>query len=266
MTRAEIENFYKDQLKNWKLARENCTALKNVEKKPMHAGGLEGFIQFNPARAVSTLAKVDENSIQTRKCFLCETNRPKEQRVIEILPGWELLVNPYPILPLHFTIASLEHIPQKLSVETGFKLAKLLKGMVVFYNDEGAGASAPDHSHFQAVPQEELPLIKYLKNNAIETLPFQVIRDVQELITLQARVNAYFWEEADTIRFAAIPRKAHRPSEYYKTGSERRAVSPGAIDMAGIIVTPVREDFNALTNQDIESIYRQVAFNNGNDR
>lgn len=264
MTREEIREFYDSQLKDWELAYRNVNALQNVETKDFAVGDLKGKIQFNPARAVSSLAKTDAASIAARKCFLCSNNRPREQRIIEILPEWELLVNPYPILPYHFTIASCHHTNQVLPIETGFKLAEKLQGMVVFYNDSGAGASAPDHLHFQAVPKDLLPLVKIMdkKGDDLESigeLPFKVITDIEELGKVSLPVNAYFWiSDKGKRRFMAIPRGAHRPSEYYKDVPERRAISPGAIDMAGVLVCPIKEDFDAITNQDIAKILKQV--------
>lgn len=265
MENYKIKEFYCNQLKNWKLAYENCEALKNVQKKTMCFRNLRGFIQYNPARAVSTLAKIDTVSIKSRKCFLCQENRPEEQNSLQILNNWELLVNPFPILPFHFTISNKKHIPQKLEWNVGSQLAKELSGFVVFYNDAGAGASAPDHAHFQAVPIEELPLLNLYnreinKGSLQKFSPFRIITDPNELKKTEVPVNAYFWNSNGELNFFAIPRKAHRPDLFYKEGFERRAVSPGAIDMAGIMVCPFKDDFDALTDKDIENIYTQVAF------
>lgn len=260
----KIKIFYEEQLKNWKLAKQNFESLRHIKKKPVKIGGIEGYIQYNRARAVSTLAKVDSTTIESRKCFLCQCNRPLEQKKIEILPGWELLVNPFPIFPYHFTIASTKHVPQKLDLDTGISLAKKLTGLVVFYNDSGAGASAPDHSHFQAVPIKELPLIKFFdKGIDFQTLPFKIETEEQIIKDSELPVNLYFWQqESGEVRFIAVKRTSHRPKEYYQQPPKRRAVSPGAIDIAGVIVTPKKEDFEALTDSDIFNIYKQVTLQN----
>lgn len=268
MNREEIKNFFEGQLKDWSLAADNFEALRNVNKKEISIGDLKYLVQFNPARAVSTLAKVDSKSIRERKCFLCDENRPKEQKALEILPDWKLLVNPFPILSCHFTISHRSHVPQELLPEIGFRLAELLPGMVVFYNDDGAGASAPDHAHFQAVPFEELPLISFLDRNWNDSdlsskLPFRIIKEAEKAMASERPVNVYFWKsESKELRFFAIPRKAHRPDLYFKDVPERRAVSPGAIDMAGVLVTPFKEDFEALSLSDVKNIFSQVAFDN----
>lgn len=264
MTREELTSYLIGQFQNWNLARLNFEALKNVERKPFEAGDLKGYIQFNPARAVSTLAKVDAANIEKRKCFLCKTNRPSEQKSFEIIPDWELLVNPFPILPFHFTIASKNHFPQTLEIETGRKLSRVLDGMAVFYNGEGAGASAPDHAHFQAVKKRDLPLIKLLEKNWNENfenlnLPFRIIKNPAEANIEKKAVNAFFWVSEGEERWILIKRKSHRPKEFFLDPPFRRAVSPGAIDMAGVIVTPFKEDFIALTSEEVKDIYHQVS-------
>lgn len=257
-----MRRFFENQLQDWKLASQNFESLKYLKKKSFTIGKFNGIIQFNPARAVSSLAKLDATSVAERKCFLCGHNRPPEQRACEILNGWELLVNPYPIFPYHFTIASKQHTPQKPDIEAGRKLARLLPEMVVFYNDSGAGASAPDHQHFQAVPTHELPLISYILQGKQNKLPFLIIEDTKEISSIKTPVNLYFFFKGGKDYFVAIPRISHRPSQFFLSPPERRAVSPGAIDMGGIIITPIEEDFERLTSEDIKDIYSQVAYPN----
>lgn len=251
------------QLQKWELASKNYKDLQFARIKKIKIGDLEVKVQCNPARAVSTLAKVESRDIKSRPCFLCSANRPAEQDKYEILPGWDLLVNPYPILPFHFTIASTSHTPQHLYFEEGKKLAERLPGMVVFYNDSGAGASAPDHLHFQAVPLEELPLIRLLKDNEPQSLrlPFKIYTEEKEIKECKYPQNAYFWKDGEgVVKMISIPRKAHRPESYFKSPPLRRAFSPGAIDMAGVLVTPFEEDFEATDSVDIINIYQQTAF------
>ena len=264
MEKIDIQNFFRSQLKNWPLAEENFSNLLKTKKKGFKVGALEGLVQFNPARAVSTLARVDKTGINKRKCFLCKENRYEEQESIEIIEGWELLVNPFPILPFHFTIASERHQPQELNLTLGKTLAEKLPGMVVFYNDEGAGASAPDHSHFQAVPLYELPLINLINNNPYIpydrlNLPYEIYSDKEKKDENNYPVNAFFWiDKKGKGKVVIIPRKSHRPDLFFLDPPYRRAVSPGAIDMAGIIVTPFKEDFERIDDSDIKKIYSQV--------
>lgn len=266
MIPAELKNFFENQLSTWALARENFEALTKVKKKSFRLGDLEGYVQFNPVRAVSTLAKVDKKSLIKRKCFLCDSNRPPEQGALDIINGWKLLVNPFPILPYHFTIAGNNHVPQKFEYKTAVAIAEKLPGMVVFYNDDGAGASAPDHVHYQAVPIEALPLITAIMNNEKKgekniSLPYKIITSISEMSSLACPMNVFIWmRDKGELKFVAIPRRKHRPSQYFLTPPDRIAVSPGAIDMAGVIVTPFEEDFLKIDDQYISDIYKQVAF------
>lgn len=266
-----------DQLSRWEMARENYERLGHTERRCFNLGMLHGAFQCNPARIVSTGASIDKNSIAKRPCFLCRENRPPEQLSEEIIPGWEFLINPYPIFPLHFTIASSSHVPQeKIPVEMA-SMAERLRGMTVFFNGARAGASAPDHLHCQAVMTSELPLMMYLENGgAPEKWPFKVeysvikpdnsgMEELRRLLNIEGRdattgkmtsdlVNAYFWIGGDGyLRVAVVPRAAHRPSCYPDL-----MVSPGAIDIAGIVILPCKEDFNQISEEDIDKIYKET--------
>ena len=265
MKREEWKSFFDSQIESLDLAKLNVTALDSIITKPFKSEDLHGLIQFNPSRAISSLAKLDAATISIRKCFLCEDNRPHQQKSYEILPGWDLLVNPYPILKYHFTISCRKHVPQSLDINTGCELAKQLEGLVVFFHADGAGASAPDHLHYQAVPIESLPLIKLLDedrtNETALELPFRIMRKKDELEASNSPLNVYFWvNQNKQIKILAIPRKNHRPNEYFLNPPERIAVSPGAIDMAGVIVVPIEEDYHKINDEIMAGIYNQVSF------
>src|SRR5262249_53172402 len=119
-------------------------------------------VQFNPARIASTGAKVDAKAIRERKCFLCDANRPPEQRDVPFLGGrYKVLCNPFPIFPEHFTIPSTEHRPQRIAEAFGDFLdlaAAMSPRYTVFYNGPKSGASAPDHLHFQAGDRGWMPI------------------------------------------------------------------------------------------------------------
>lgn len=256
-----LKDFFNSQLELWPLAKKNFDALKSIKRKPFTCGDLNGWVQYNPARAGSTLAKVDNDSIKQRKCFLCPENRPQEQLSIEIGNGFKLLINPFPIVPFHFTIVSERHIPQTFNYETGYELAKEFPGMVIFFNGVGAGASAPDHLHWQMAPIEELPLIQLFQTNKDCNLPFNILEQPKKLNDTNTPLNAFFWQEnpVSEVNCKVILRKSHRPDHYFKAPPFRRAVSPGALDLTGIIVTPFEEDFNLISNEEIKDIYTQTA-------
>lgn len=289
-------NFIDSQLATWPLARTNYKALGKTERHSFDLGDLTVGIQFNPARIVSTGAKIDATTLAKRPCFLCLENRPLEQTPIQITEGWELLLNPYPIFPTHFTIASKKHCPQEGFPLEMVDMAEKLKGMTIFFNGNKAGASCPDHKHCQAVMTHELPLMQLIERchrlslsdsgaKHVATseelgidVPFsfvsviitpdvngmEVLAKIEETIGKkcieEGLVNIFVWiDKEGLLRIAGVPRKAHRPS-CYGSGDEKFLVSPGCIDMAGVIITPRREDFDRLTLADIRRIYSEVAF------
>ena len=103
-----LSQFFQEQLAVWPEVAARFDDLKRVETKRL---GLMAA-QFNPARMVSTGAKVDKKAIAKRPCFLCKANRPATQREMAFDEDFDVLVNPFPILPTHFTIASRRHRPQ----------------------------------------------------------------------------------------------------------------------------------------------------------
>ena len=56
-----------------------------------------------------------------------------------------------------------------------------------------------------------------------------------------------------------FPRRKHRPDAFFKEGDDRVVVSPGVIDMGGLLITPLEKDFERLDIATIEGIYREVS-------
>lgn len=309
------ELFIENQLAKWQTARTNHEALNQIETRRFELAGNTITVQFNPARAVSTCAKVDKSSIEARKCFLCPENKPNEQDeiIISLDEPFSLRINPYPILPGHLTISSLKHQDQVLADKTIRQLpGKLISwleeyfasGYVLFYNGAKCGASAPDHFHFQAVKQSDVPVIQqwerlmetavrekeiktengntyssfqitsyicpiqvFICNHSADILP-EMINQYLESLPLhegesEPRYNLFAWQDKQRgFTMAYFPREGHRPACYTATGGEQLLVSPGALDMAGLLVTPRKEDFDKITESDITQIYKEVAYHN----
>jgi glycosyltransferase involved in cell wall biosynthesis len=294
---THLRNFYQAQLSTWPLAQQNVSALKSVETKEVKVGDKRFTIMFNPSRAVSSGAKTDAKSISERPCFLCEENRPIQQQPVKLLNGYSLLVNPFPIYPNHFTIPSTTHQPQLLfdCMDEGqsrlgsmFTLCRHMPSHIIFYNGAKCGASAPDHLHFQAVDTyanhifdknfyKDLPYLNYFFTAySIEELEQKMADIKDELMELpenqgepEPMVNVFMWEtqhrnrlqsiKHQAVDVVVIPRRAHRPS-CYGTGPDQMMISPGAIDVAGGIVTCQREDFDNLDSKKLTEILRETTF------
>ncbi len=165
MKQDRIHKFVGDQLSRWPLACDNFRALKNVRVREMEVGGLTVKLQYNPARMISSAAKLNKEDIAKRRCFLCRENRPPEQVMMKFDgrkgKRYHILVNPYPIFPDHLVIAADRHTDQSIlnRYVDMLDLARKYPGYTFFYNGPKSGASAPDHHHFQACPAGLVPLV-----------------------------------------------------------------------------------------------------------
>ncbi len=164
MKQNKIHKFVGDQLSQWPLACGNFRALKEVSVREVEVGGLTVRLQFNPARMISSAAKLSKEEIAKRRCFLCRENRPAEQIMLKFEgrkgKKYDILVNPYPIFPDHLVIAKSKHTDQSIwhRYVDMLDLARKYSGYTFFYNGPKSGASAPDHHHFQGAPKGLMPL------------------------------------------------------------------------------------------------------------
>ena len=155
-----MQAFFRKQLKDWSEARQRYEDLQKAENKELAIGDHTLTAQFNPARIASTGANISAEALAARPCFLCDLNRPEVQHALPIEGHYQLLVNPYPILPEHFTIPARRHTPQSIlpHFKTLRNMAWNIPEAVFFYNGPVCGASAPDHMHFQAGKRGVLPI------------------------------------------------------------------------------------------------------------
>ena len=292
MEDSTISRFFNRQLEKWDDARHRFRDLKHVETKKLSE---EVRLQFNPARIVSTGAKIDKKTLGERPCFLCDKNRPKEQMSQQIDERFHLLVNPFPILPVHFTIPARKHQPQAIYKNYGemHRFLSLHSELMVFYNGPKCGASAPDHLHFQAGTSGILPLQanwQRLSRNLTDVISLNdeekiaVVRDfiVPAFVIIskseesdetlfhrlyksmpmrgdetEPMMNIIAWRKEDEYISVVIPREKHRPEAYFAEGDAQVMVSPGALDMSGLIITPREEDFHKLTEESATTILQE---------
>ncbi len=292
MEDSSISRFFNRQLETWEEVRHRYRDLKQVELRTLSD---QLKLQWNPARMVSTGAKIDKKSLGDRPCFLCEKNRPKEQMSQQIDEKFLLQVNPYPILPIHFTLPSRKHQPQSIYKNYGemHRFLSVHSELMVFYNGPKCGASAPDHLHFQAGTSGILPLQvswQRLSRNLTDVISLNdeekiaVLRDfiVPAFVILsksqesdetlfrrlyksmpvrgdetEPMMNIIAWRKGDEYISVVIPREKHRPEAYFAEDEAQVVVSPGAIDMSGLIITPREEDFRKLTEESASALLQE---------
>lgn len=292
MEDSSISRFFNRQLEVWTEARHRFRDLKHVETRQFSD---QLKLQWNPARIVSTGAKIDKKTLGERPCFLCDKNRPKEQMSKQIDEKFHLLVNPFPILPVHFTIPARKHQPQLIYKNYGemHRFISLHSELMVFYNGPKCGASAPDHLHFQAGTNGILPLQtnwQRLSRNLTDIISLNdeekisVVRDfiVPAFVIIsksaesdealfrrlykampqrgdetEPMMNIISWRKGEEFISVVIPREKHRPEAYFAEGDAQFVVSPGALDMSGLIITPREEDFRKLTEEKALSLLQE---------
>jgi hypothetical protein len=284
--------FFENQLNTWQLARDNFEGLKLVKTKNFDFEKFSIEVCCNPVRIRLTAINVIKADYPENSCFLCKENRPEVQNSID-LEEFELLVNPYPIFPIHFTIAHKKHTVQDILpyLHHYLHFATLLPAFAIFFNGAKCGASAPCHAHFQAAEKIYFPLLKDYRNsknvfeiieqNADFTLKYSknylrnVICIVSEnpisvfektLCNLQQRgipntmINVVSYFDNGEWTIFIFPRKAFRPTQFFEQDQDKRLmISPASVELSGKIITPLETHFNKITKADIIDIYKQIS-------
>ncbi len=302
---GSLERFFNRQLEKWPEAQQHYRDLHGVNMRELqhseHSVALH--VQWNPARIVSTGAKMDKASLSKRPCFLCDKNRPEVQFAKSFDTKLDILVNPFPILPTHFTIVGKKHQPQQIH-DFYYEIYRLLErypSLTVFYNGPRCGASAPDHMHLQAGTTGVLPLqtawprlardlkpVFKLNDNdgifSLETYPCNALvikcrnKDVGEMLFKKVEnalstevtetesqhgeepmLNIVAWMKDDECINVIFPRRKHRPLCYFADDEKKMIVSPGALDMAGLIITPREEDYERISAEQAVAILQEVS-------
>lgn len=302
-----LSRFFTRQLRVWDDARNRYRDLSQTKTRELSVDEMPLMVQFNPSRIVSTGASITKESIAKRECFLCRKARPKVQMRKVIFGRYELLLNPFPILPMHFTIPMLQHQPQAIMPMYGdmIKMLANYPDMTIFYNGPRCGASAPDHAHLQAIQTGLLPLQKEWQRLSRNLTILSRLGDDAIIATIDdypcnALVIKSRSEHASQRLFAALyeqmyivdgdsepmmniiswrqsegavndshlrqdwisvvfPREKHRPDCYYKEDGSQMLISPGALDMAGLIITPRQNDFESIDASTAVGILRECA-------
>lgn len=294
---SPLIRFFTRQLQTWDEVRKRYRDLNQVETRELVTDSLTLKVQWNPARIGSTGAKIDAKSIAERPCFLCAKNRPTEQMSQEVAKKYELLVNPFPILPVHFTLPTQRHQPQRIlpMYQELLSLVQQYEGFTLLYNGAQCGASAPDHAHLQIVSSGMLPLqcawqrlargleevvrqdddegiwlvrdypaaAFVIRSRSVETGE-QLFKQLYDSLPLSAgasepMMNVIAWRSGDTLLSVVLPRRKHRPDCYSAEGDAQYMISPGAVDMGGLVITPREQDFRRVTPELLLAIYRELS-------
>ncbi|HZW40141.1 MAG TPA: DUF4922 domain-containing protein [Ignavibacteriaceae bacterium] len=292
------KNLLSTQLKNWQMCKDGYATLNSIQVKTFNFDGYTIKVQYNAGRLISSGAKVDAKSIKERPCFLCLHNLPKEQQVLDYKENYAILVNPFPIFNEHFTLPNKEHVPQSIKESFKILLhysRDLSNYYTVFYNGPKCGASAPDHQHFQAGNKDFMPIdheydeiiSRYGKalvdNDTIKILSVDdglrkfisfegsdedaLDKYFQKLLTTLKKLNNSEEEPLLNIlsfyhnekwRVIIFLREKHRPTQYFAEDDSRILLSPASVDIGGVSITPLKEDFDKITKEDIVDIFHQV--------
>ncbi|MDE6305435.1 MAG: DUF4922 domain-containing protein [Muribaculaceae bacterium] len=293
----QAEDLLRAQLAEWPMAGSNYAALEGVRVREIDIDGITMKVQFNPARIVSSGAKVDAASLKARPCFLCGSNRPAQQRGLP-WGDYTVLINPFPIFPRHFTIPLNAHTEQRIAGRIGhmMSMAIALDGYTVFYNGPRCGASAPDHMHFQAgntdfltLPQaigrsrlSESVCVGSARLSTVAGMPMGVlvidaetVADGESLFAAlydslplpadgeEPMMNLLCYACGSGVRLIVIPRLRHRPSCYGSDGMDTMLISPASVDLGGVFITPLEKDFETLTADRIKEILAEVCMTPG---
>lgn len=286
-----------EQRESWQELKDAYDALKTVRTRSLLLKGFSVLLYYNPGRLISATAAVGKKDIRERPCFLCIDNLPSEQKGIFYRNDYLILCNPRPVLPSHFTVAHVEHHPQAISerFDAFLRLAEDLgNGWITLYNGPRCGASAPDHLHFQALPTGHIPIEREIHGEArlllvarVEGVSIYAANDLgREILVLKGNnresmtqaflkvlsalkaaihnddepmVNVAGFYNKGSWLVALFPRQKHRPDVFYREGDERIVVSPGVVEMAGVLVTPMEKDFEQLDTETVEAIYQEVS-------
>jgi hypothetical protein len=291
---SQTYEFFDEQLLQWKLARDNFAEMNNLKTKIFNFEQFNVEICCNPIRISSTAINIIKAEYPENSCFLCVENHPNNQIDVD-LDEFVLLVNPYPIFPIHFTIAHKKHIRQEILpyFSNYLRFAKLLPDFVIFFNGAKCGASAPHHAHFQAAEQKYFPLLNdfnHSKNIFVELEKnnnytiFESRNYLRKVVVIQAQSNVTELFQNLLARFITkgitsdminvlctysngtwtiftFPRKNFRPTQFFEQNEAKHLrVSPGTVEMSGKFITPLMHHFQKITKTDVVDIYKQISF------
>jgi len=211
--------------------------------------------------------------------------------------SYNVQVNPFPIFPGHLVIVRDKHIPQAIwhHLPDILEFVSTYPDRIAFYNGPESGASAPDHLHFQACARGYMPLeiaidkflnapgtplatnkdaeifrfdgytsgvfaLKSTTSKSMAKLFYRLLCCCSaEECEIEPRFNLFAWHKDKEYRCFVVMRGEKRSHHYYDEGPDHLTMSPGAADMAGFIVAPLKEDFIKADSRLMEEMLSEVA-------
>ena len=285
------------QQKTWEDFRQGTESLKNIRERDLDCGSFSVRLQYNPRRIKSSTADDGSKNHTERRCFLCLDHLPEDQKGILYRNEYLILCNPMPVLSSHFTVSHVDHRPQAIEGHLEkflLLMADLGPGWIVLYNGPKCGASAPDHFHFQVALSGKMPIERYVQEQKRHGLVRQVedallyrVKGLgREVVVIEGNhpealengfrrflhalrkfllldeepmINIAGFCDGRKWRLVVFPRRRHRPEAFFMEGEARVVVSPGVIDMGGVLITPLERDFERLDTPTVEGIYKEVS-------
>lgn len=178
------------------------------------------------------------------------------------------------------------------------ELGKILSNKYsLIYNGPACGASAPDHLHFQACTRNFIPIendIHQMKNDygkvihEVEDGTITFINDgLRRIIFMESTHQLFIENNFSKIvkiygeqtgsksepmlnlvcsydqefgwRLIIFLRSKHRPEHYFNNDPDKILISPAAIDLGGMIITPREEDFTKIGEKLLQKLIDEVS-------
>jgi len=287
---AAVDALFEGQIRSWPELNRAVGALEKASTRKIQVDRRSVKLQLNPARLVNVTARITPVEVASRPCPICPQNMPAGQKALPLRGGWLVVCNPLPLFCQHLVLVSREHTPQTVRGILGTMIHFTSHtGFTTLYNGPGSGASIPDHLHIQAAPQGwiplegQLPQIRNRFSGALiqQGLPQRIFLAAESVPGMEKLFNrtifnlnrvrglesheepelnlAVIFREPGVLPLVAVhPRSRHRPACYYLEGEQKFMVSPGAADMAGLVILPRRRDFERLDGRLVRKIFEEV--------
>lgn len=292
-----LEQLFEEQCLHWKELRTAIERLSTVQTRTIDCETFSVLLQWNPKRLQNVQANVTPEALRQRSCCLCMENLPEEQKGILYKDTLFILCNPSPIFPHHATVVHTQHFPQEFFPYLEFMISlaeEADNAYTLLYNGPQCGASAPDHFHFQLIPWRSLPvetdavepqrrkLLHYQPHLSVSTLQHycravlivesdqrkEMLSGVEKILnalkkrkqqTEEPMLNALCSYQQEVWRLILFLRRKHRPDRFYATGDEQILISPGVIDMGGVLITPREREFKNFTPHQVMDLYHEMS-------